>query len=227
MPTYVELCEALRSRTGVQGVVSTTVDLSGRLLQLANFVKQADQDIQRMYVNWKFLWADWSQTLTADSTYLPPVGMGMFDIDSFWMDAETVDAVKIEYIDWNKYREEYREANIDAGFPWFVTIRPEGKIQVVPSPDTDSVGSVLSGEYWRRPVPLVSDDQVSIIPEQFHEAIIRKAEMMFFEFVGNTGRFTTSGYAFAQAMKELKSQQLPGNEEEGKSRASSQVISIL
>jgi hypothetical protein len=224
---FVDICEKVRRRVGSAGTITTIEDQVGRLALIIDYVVQANDDIQRAYFNWKFLWNPWQQTLTVDATYTPPSGVGMFNIDAFWMDKGTEDAIKLQYLDYDDYRENYEPGYLDPGFPAFVTLRPDGLVQVVPSPDSDHVGSTLDAEYWRSPVPLINNDDVSIIPPDYHEAIVCKARMMFFEFIGDTGRYMVAQADYARIFKELRSHCLPGNEEEGKSKASSQVIEII
>ena len=227
MPTFLQLCEQLREEVGVQGTTSTTANQTGMHLRLINYIIKADKKIQRRKTNWKFLWNEWSQSITAEtgSEINPPAGLGMFDETSFWLDAGTDDAVQLQYVDHKEWRDFYRHQFSETDPPAYVAIKPNGKLAILPAPDA---AYTLTADYWRTPVPLVSQNQVSLIPEQFHDIIVAQAKIYFAERAHDTGLYQSAYVEHEDAYRELKAHQLPGAEDDNKSQSSiSHVIEIL
>lgn len=230
MSTFLQLCERLREEVGVQGTISTTANQAGMHLRLINYIKKANRKIQRRKANWKFLWAEWSITLSSfvDGELAGPDGMSMFDQTSFWLGAGTTDAVPLDYIDYKQWRDEYRNSYTDEGQPAFVTIKPNGRVALLPEPSATYDATILTADYWRKPVELVNDSQVSLIPEEFHDIIVAQAKVYFAEKANNTGLFQSAMLEHEEHYRELKAAQLPGNEDDGKSQSSiPHVIEVL
>jgi hypothetical protein len=222
MPTYLELCQQLREEVGVAGTIATTVGQTGMHLRLINYIKKANRNIQRRKANWKFLSAEWSQALNVLGlgVFVPPDGLAMFDQTSFWLDAGTDDAVQLRYIDYKLWRDSYRHQFTENDHPAFVAIKPDGKVAILPTPSADYATSVITADYWRLPVELTDNAQVSLIPAQFHEIIVAQAKMYFAEHSHDTGLYNSAYVEFEEIYRELKSHSLPGNEDENKSQAS-------
>jgi hypothetical protein len=223
MPTFLELCEQLREEVGVQGTVSSTSGQAGMTLRLINYVKKANLKIQRRKVNWKFLWAEWSQVLSGisvDGEFAPPDGLGMFDQTSFWVDAGAADAFPLAYVDHKVWRDNLRHRYSDADQPQFATIKPNGRVAILPRPSTDYTAKSLTADYWRSPVALVSNGQKSIIPEEYHQIIVAQAKMYWAEYAHDTGLYNAAYVEHEDIYRELKAQYLPGNEDDGKSQSS-------
>lgn len=230
MSTFLQLCEQLREEVGVQGTISTTANQTSMHLRLINYVKKANRKIQRRKINWKFLWAEWSVALSTatDGELTAPGGLGMFDQTSFWLGAGTDDALPLTYVDHKQWRDHYRHEYTDADEPAFVTIKPNGKVVLLPEPSSAYDATVLTADYWRKPVELVDNGQVSLIPEEFHDIIIAQAKVYFAEKNHDTGLYQSAMIEHEDHYRELKAHQLPGNEDDNKSQASmSHVIEIL
>jgi len=227
MSTFLQLCEKLREEVGVAGTISTVTNQSGMHLRLINYIIKADKKIQRRKINWKFLWAEWSQALTSGTggELTAPDGLGMFDQTSFWLDAGTADALHLQYIDYKLWRDFYRHQYTETDQPAFVSIKPDGKVAILPA----SSGSyTLTADYWRAPVPLVNNGQVSMIPEHFHDIIVAQAKMYFAERAHDNGLYQSALIEHEDTYREMKAHCLPGNEDDNKSQASiSHVIEIL
>jgi hypothetical protein len=218
--TFLELLKQFHRETGISGVVSTTSGLSGMLLRARNYIVKANRKIQRRKTNWKFLWAEWELTLTAESEYPPPDGIGTFDQSSFWLNAGTIDAKPLQYVDHKVWRDTLKNQLLDTDEPSFVTIKPNGKVAVLPPPSADSIGSIITCDYWRAPVDLANDTQVSLIPEQFHDIIVEQAKVYFHAFRHDTGAYNDSYIESEALYLALKDHSLPGREDDNKSESS-------
>ena len=229
MSTFLELCQQLHSDTGTAGVLATTVDQTGQLKRIVDYIVKANRKIQRRKANWKFLWAEWEYTIVVDtSEFSPPDGIGSFDQTSFWVDVGTDDARKLNWIDHKEWREVYQNEYTESDESSFVTIKPNGRLAILPIPDSDTAGSVVTCDYWRAPVDLSGDTYISLIPEQFHDAIVSLAKMYFAEKKHDTGLYNSAFIEHESIYSELKAYSLPGQEEERKSEASiSRAIEVI
>lgn len=227
--TFLEMCELLRQECGIAGTISSVTGQSGMHGRLVNYIKKANRKIQRRKTNWKFLWNEWSQSLSGltGGDIAPPDGLGMFDQTSFWVDAGTVDAFPLKWIDHKKWRDYYRHQYTEADQPALVTIKPNGRVAVLPVPSSDYTSKTLTADYWRSPVELVSNGQESIIPSQFHDLIVAQAKVYWAEYAHDTGGYNSAFVEHEAGYSELKTHSLPGTEDDGKSESSlSHVIEV-
>jgi hypothetical protein len=232
MSTFLQLCEQFREEVGVAGTISTTVGQVGMHRRLINYIKKANRKIQSRKTNWKFLWEEWSRTITDSETaeFTPPDGLRQFDETSFWLDAGTADAIQLKYIDYKAWRDVYRhQYDVDTfDQPVFVAIKPNGKVAVLPGPSTDYVGSIITADYWKTPVELTDNGQPPLIPAQFHDIIVAQAKIYFAEKFHDTGLYNSAFIEHEDWYRDLKSHSLPGNEDDNKSQSSIfHVIEIL
>ena len=228
--TFLEMCEKLRQECGIAGTISSVSDQAGMHGRLIGYIQKANREIQLRKANWKFLWNEWSQALSGvtGGEVAPPDGLGMFDQASFWVDAGTDDAFPLKWIDHKKWRDEYRHQYTDTDQPVFVTIKPNGRVAILPSPSADYTSKTLTADYWRAPVELVSNAQVSLIPEQFHQIVVAQAKMYWAEYSHDTGRYNSAFVEHERLYMELKAHSLPGTEDDGKSESSlSHVIEVM
>jgi len=225
--TFLEMCELLREECGIAGTIVTVSGQTGMHKRLIGYIQKANRKIQSRKANWKFLWAEWLQVLTGGELN-PPDGLGMFDQTSFWVDAGTDDAFPLEYVDYKKWRDYLRHQQNEPGQPIYVTIKPNGKVVISPSPNSDYTAKNLTADYWRSPIELVSNSQISPIPLAFHQAIVAQAKVYWAEYSHDTGRYNSASLEHEQLYAELKAHSLPGNEDDGKSESSiSHVIEVL
>lgn len=228
MSTFLELCVTTHRECKVAGSISTTIGQTGRLLDIVNSVQKANRKIQRRRIDWNFLWSEWELTLVEDiGTYSPPTAIGSFDRDSFWLDAGTTDACPIEYVGWRRFRDTLKNEYTETGEVSFIALKPNGQVSVLPVPDSDCAGSIISCEYWKAPVELTSDSQVSLIPPQFHDAITSQAKVYMAEKLSNSGLLASASVEHEQVYMALKTHSLPGNQRDGMSESDIPLVAVV
>jgi len=197
------------------------------LKRTVDSISKANRSIQRRKTNWKFLWNSWELTTVAGtSIYAGPTGLGSFDETSFWKGVGTTDAQKVTFIKYKDFREVHRQAYITSDEVQFITLQPDGRVKLLPTPV--SSGEIITGEYWRKPVDLTSDAQISLIPEQFHDIIIARAKVYMAEMKSNNGWYQAGMVEFDDIYAQLKAHSLPGYEDDNKSESSiSRVIEVI
>lgn len=228
MPTKLQLCQQLHQELKLAGTLTTTIGTIGQLDRLCNAVVKADQFIQGIYTDWEFLWREWEQVLIVSTgDYTPPSGIGSFDESSFWIDAGTEDAYPLGFMPYKTWRDDLRHAYTEDDEPSHVVLKPNGTVVFVPSPDSVSAGSTVTADYWLAPVLLSSDAQVSLIPEQFHDAIIAMGKYYYGEYTFNLGLQNSAKEQFAPILKQLESHSGPGKSDDNKSDPSIPMVTVV
>jgi hypothetical protein len=227
MPTFLNICQTLHSDFRIGGTLSTVSGQTGMLKRVVDAVVWADREIQRSKTNWKFLWSEWSIVLVpAISEYSPPDLLGSFDETSFWYEQGSDDSYQIPFVNYRTFRDSYKAiySTDQGGTPEVITIRPDGKISILPKPSTEEDGKEISSEYWKKPADLSNDDDVSAIPEQFHDAILYLAKMHLAETMHDTGWYNSASVMYNQIYQELKAHSLPGKQDDRKSESSVELV---
>ncbi len=191
---YLDLVTNFIMETALSGggAPSTVVGLIGDQAKAAYWVKQANAQIQREWRNWDFLWGRVDDaTLGEDSTTIPGVletqGENEVQIINFIKQKSLAIMVEgsahfPEFQDWNNsdfsrlWTYETQTAN---NYPAFWSMRPD-RVIVVSSP-FESAGLTAKYEYLRKPKPLLVDDDVPLVPDDFTRLIVVLAKIMYAE----------------------------------------------
>jgi len=221
--TFLDMCQNVSRDQNTGGSLSTVSGQIGLFDKLVNFVAQADYDIQKLSTNWKFLLKEWELlTVLGQALYDPPSDIGDFDTQSFWIFAGTTDACHLEYADYKEWRDNLRHSYLTNDDPCFVTLKPSGGVLLSPAPDTN--GDKITCDYWRRPVRMVNDSDISIIPEMYLATVESLAKMYLAENRHDNGWYQSNFAKFQTGLLDLNSGQLPGQENESKSEADEPMI---
>ena len=221
MSTKLELCKQLHQELKIAGTLSTTIGHVGQLDRLCNAIIKADLFIQLLYTDWKFLWREWENTLVEDiGSYTAPSGIGAFDEASFWVNAGSTDAYRLEYADYKKWRDDLRHTYTESGEPYYIVLKPNGSVMFTPTPDSTAAGKIVTADYWLAPVELKDDNQISLIPEQFHDAIVAMGKYYYGEYTQNSELQNSAMSQYLPVMKKLEAHSLPGRFDENKSEPS-------
>ena len=228
MSTFLQLCQQYHQEIGAAGTITTVLDQTGMLKRYIDWIAKANRKIQGRKANWKFLWNTWELTfVTGISEYSPPDGLGSFDEDSFWVGAGTADAYKLDFVEYKYWRDVLRNEFIDSGEPSYLTIKPNGKVALLPTPDSDSNGLIVTADYWRAPVELSDNNQVSLIPPMFHDLIISLAKMYHAEYRHDSGVYAAASVEHETMYRDLKAHSLPGKEEDNRSESVFQKVIVV
>ena len=222
MPTYLQLCQTLHEEVGANGAITSVTGNTGTLLRICNWIAKANRKIQARKIDWNFLWSSWDLTLVENiHEYSPPTLLGSFDESSFWLEAGTTNAKKLKYKSYLEWRDGYRNASLSSADEVdIVTIKPNNKVEVLPIPNSTAAGKVITADYWKAPILLTDNSQVSVIPEQYHSVIVAQAKMYFAEYDGDAGLYSSAYVEHEGLYRQLKAHSLPGKKDELKSEAS-------
>lgn len=166
--------------------------------------------------DWKFLrQAATIATVAGQSTITTPLvptvvaaGLGEWDYPSFYYIDPSANGVHspLETVEYQDYRSEVLDPNA-TGAPWRIVIMPDDSWRTDP-PIPDAIYTI-GADYHSRPVQMAADGDVSLIPPEFHEAILGKAHMYYGNFENAEDAKTQGKELFDFYMARLDSSQSP------------------
>lgn len=195
--TYLEMVSNVILETGLNGGVppSSISAAAGDAAKVVYWLKTADLQIQRERIDWDFLWGREDAPLTQGSAVVPsPVDTNAGDADpnthTVLVNTVAKDRLAIidpnglpffpQYMDWDEFSVLYGfETPPPSDYPAWWTIRPDRVI--VLSEPIASNGRTCRYEFWRKPIPLRDDDDVSRIPDDFSRIIVVRTKIMYAE----------------------------------------------
>jgi hypothetical protein len=191
--TKLELCKRLRQEASISGDgPASTLNQTGEMLRLVNWIEQAYEEIQNMRQDWLFRTKEFSfQTISGQKIYPKTYG-GYTDIRDWKPNSFRVyttatgiyDEQWLRYLDYNTHFRDYRDfgaASTQTGRPFDFSIKPDKSLVLFPIPD--ATGYTVKGQYYSTPHQMVTDIDEPIIPEQYQLIIVWKAlqEYGFYE----------------------------------------------
>lgn len=205
--TFLELCKRVRQDAGVSGEGPTSVsDQNGMLGKIVTWVKNANNELQLLNTDWRFLWRLGQGNSIANVSEYFPADFGISDmrsIASFYYDGA---AIGLQ--DWNWYLDNVLATarTEEQGLPRIVATRPDGKLILWPTPN-EAAPVVVN--YYRKPVPLVNGTDISVIPEEYHEAIVCSALMKYAHSEEDPYLFQTKAAEYKQWINQLNQTEQP------------------
>jgi len=176
--TYLELVQHLHSDVGAAGnAPATVVSQRGESLRLVQWIQSADWYIQSLYTNWKFLQVidQAFVTVALAETVSKPATLKQWDLDSFKYNSGSIEAVE-----YHKIRTEFFDSTI-TGPPSRLIIQTNNDLSPDPVPDA---AYSFTGSYFKKPILLTTNSQVSLIPDDFHMVILGRAMILYGNYEG-------------------------------------------
>ena len=188
MANFLTLVQELVTELGIGGanqgatVPTTVVGQTGQLWNAVNWIKQAENNLNLMYSDWKFLQVEYSELLVVGSTTVPAHSgsetVNQWDRDSFWLDQSLATAKQLEFMEWTNFRKQVfpGSSTRSNAKPSVITERRSGSVLLDNPPDS---AYTLTAEFWKEPVLLAADNDISPIPSQYHRLIICEAAIKY------------------------------------------------
>ena len=176
------LCIELIDEYGIGGSssdfdVNTTNDEHKRLL---NWMIAAIMYVDNLHTDWRYLWVDWSGAeLAAGSSQLviPVVNtygeVNQWVRNSLWLDRETSNPLKLDWLDWKTFRKTYRSNTLQTSDPQYFSIAPDNTIYFE---SKTRIAHTPSGEFHRRTAELALDGDEPLAP--YNHRRIYQAKVM-------------------------------------------------
>ena len=208
--TFLELCQTVRQEVGVSGTGPTTVlNQEGQLKVIVDFVAASDFEIQVLWEDWDFLWAQYSSTLATsvkEPVLQKPTDLGTWDLRSFYLNYTTDDSTHLSYLSYVDWRKDFRQGTQTDTTPSYVVVQPDQNVFVDPPPDG---AFTITADYWKTPTTMAANSTVSPIPVQFHRVIVARAKTMWAEREEAPDILIASSAEYADLLDKLESSQLP------------------
>jgi hypothetical protein len=187
MSTYLELVQELVSELGIGGanqggtVPDTVVNQTGQLWNAANWIKQANNNINVMWADWQYLAVEYSEALTVGSTTAPAHSgsetVKKWDRGSFWIDQTLNSAGQLSWFLWEDFRRHVLPGPTGSNSkPSAITQKRDGTLLVNVPPDASYT---LTAEFYKRPALLATDTDEPEMPEEFHRIIVCEAAIKY------------------------------------------------
>jgi hypothetical protein len=218
--TFLELVVRLHAEAGVAGTApATVVGQTGILLKLVNWIVAANDDIQNLHpAGWKFLQTAFSFVTVADQRNYTEAEAGITVGVSEWKtDAGSTrlyllaaDESYLVYYDWDLFRLTYKtgSARTVTGRPIVYTIKPDNTMELGAIPDAVYT---VNGEYFKQAQTLdvTVDTNLSLIPSQYHMAIVYRALMFYGADKGAPDIYSHGNNEYKYLLGKLEKNQLP------------------
>jgi hypothetical protein len=202
--TYLELVQALWVETGSGGPKPAAVDsVTGEAERLVTWIALADKHIQSDYIDWKFLWKQGSfNTVASTRDYALPADLSIIDKDTVRIDGD-----ELRFMNYLDFKSEYVDAS--EGRPWRAIQLPNRQLRLDPTPGD---AYAITFDYFQKPVAMtVANDSQSIIPSEFHEAILGKAIMYYAEYENAPEQMAKGQALYDHHYSNLTARELPGD----------------
>lgn len=200
--TRLQLCQRLRQDAGMgpSGPVST-IGQVGELKRCVDWIDGAWTAIQQDH-NWSFLWERSTVTILADTYFTA----GTIPAVRYKKRTTFNGTVRLSYMPWDEFDEEYPAALIAQGTPTRWSIQPDKAFVVNAKPTADVT---LSVQRFKNPVAMTDDNDEPGLPLEHRMAIVYKALMLYanFEEAGVTRE--TARREFDRHMHALGVHELP------------------
>lgn len=171
MATFLELCQNVMRESGISssGSLSGVVAQTGMNRIIVDAVQNANISIQGKFHDWRFLWAEWTQQLAVGANsglyneYQVPAGFGEFERG---YGATRIGVNPIRVFDYADVRVMAR--SVIPGRPSALIVMPNGMARITPIPQAIAT---LVAEYYRAPLAMIANNEISLIPVMHHRAI--------------------------------------------------------
>lgn len=209
MSTYLELVQDLHREVGAAGTAPAAVTgLSGEAERLAGWIKQADNFIQLKYVNWKFLRTEFSTANTTTqgvATLAKPTLLRYWDYKTFTIiEPGGSDKYPINVVEYDAIKN--RVLDDTEGYPDHVIVMNDNSLKFEPVPDGIYT---INADYYVRPTLLAASADVSAIPEEFHQAIVGRAMILYGNFESAPEIKDQGEEIYVEQLALLENDQLP------------------
>lgn len=206
--TFLELCRTVADECGVPRASLTEVSAATGLLgQIVRWTAQGDQETQARWMDWDFLHASFSVNTVQDTAAVSaPADIGLWDVDSFYLDYSTATHKKLTVLEYTYWRKNMRQGVKTSKKPSYVVIKPDQSLILEAPPDA---AYALTADYWKRPAKMTTNTSTSSIPEEYERIIVARAKMYYAEFEAAPELMGTSQVEYDDLLDKLEAKYLP------------------
>ena len=200
MANFRTLVQELAKECGASAPSSVT-NQKGESKRFVEWVNRANQDLEGLWANWKFLWAKDNFDTVADTrTYTPAADIGEWDPDSFKVDNTPLSLVQHELAG---------DFDLDeTGQPHTAVVMPNNSLRLFPMPDA---AYNITFEYYRAPKAMADNDDLPRLPAKFHDIVVLRALIKYAYYESAPEVLDRARDEYPSRLMALESSQLPGN----------------
>ena len=194
--TFLELVSDVITETGLNSGTppASVTSATGDAGKVAYWVRVADLQLQRERIDWDFLWDNPTVNLTQGSKVVPAPINKYDDLDvnthTALINSIAKDRLGIidangevffpQYLEWDEFSILYEyEAQTETDFPSYWSMSPN-RVLTLSNPVSSS-DLTCKYEYWRKPIRMRDDADVSRIPDDFSRLIVLLAKTLYAE----------------------------------------------
>lgn len=210
--TFLELVQRLHELAGATGSPPTTVvGQIGESSRLVNWAAMADFNLQTRWLNWKFLHKQTGSNyqINKSGNTPPPSDLRTWDIDSFFIrESKRDEWSRIQTIEREIWHSEGFLPPTQEGYPMMVVINQDMSLSFDPIPDQQYP---IRADYYKAPVRMAADDDVSPVPKYYHDNVILGDALMFAGYYEEAPELLAQAtFLIGSYRGQLEAEQLPG-----------------
>jgi len=220
MSTNLELVQELVTELGIGGanqgatVPDTVIGQTGQLWNAVNWIKQANNNINLMWSDWRFLAVEYAETLSIGSADVPAHSgeetVKKWDRSSFWIDLSLTSVGALEWLSWEDFRSYVLPGPASTNTkPSVITQKRDGTL-LLNAPCNSTYA--LTAEFYKRPDLLATENDVPEMPEEFHRLIVCEAAIKYGNKEAAAEVISGMEAEYDYLMAKLQTDQLPGGE---------------
>ncbi len=177
--TYLELCQRFVQELGIAGGgqnnPTAVTGQVGELLNVVNWIRAADLEINNQTRNWKYLWTEYSEALAVDDQEPPmpsnPRARAWCKL-TFYLNRFGTNQRKLNWMSWTDMQNVLAEPNR----PTHIAIKPDGQLRLNAPMD---IAATLTAEYYKAPTEMTDNSDVPAMPEEYHRVILCRAAVIY------------------------------------------------
>lgn len=215
MSTLLQLCNRLILEAGISAQpMTTTVNQTGELGRVVNWIQQAWLDIQSAHQTWR--WMRKTATITTVAGQAGGYDATDADVSVWTLDTARnyvtaqgpITEVFMSFVEYDDFRNSYLYGALRyaQSRPMVFTINPDNTLSFGPVPNGDHT---VTNDYYKKPIEMDGDTDEPDMPATYHIGIVWRALMFY-------GGFEAAGEAYSRGQNEytvildkLEATQLP------------------
>jgi hypothetical protein len=213
---YLEICQRIVADYGIAGGTgpSTVAGQTGELRNIVNWVADAAEHVDNEWLDWKYLWCRYAETMVVSSYTAPQPSSGTIKV-RLWNPRRMKIRepgglwVELEFIPREEFEDTIEPSTETARMPDSFTINPDNSITLNCPAD---IAYELKGEYWRRPVRLAVNGDIPLIPAEHWRVIVARALIQYGDREDAPETISGAGAELLTAMEKLEADQLEDQE---------------
>lgn len=214
--TFLEICQRVRQEVGANGNgPSTVLSQSGEYKRIVDWVRTADEDVQRRYNEWKFMRGDFNITTVADDgaylsteTDIPLTHFRDWRWATFKIrraDATASSDIELPYIEYQNYLD-INIGSTSTSQPSCFTVGNDMQVLLWPVPNA---AYIITGEYQKSVSRMFADDDTPPYPAEYHMLAAYGAMKKYARFTGASEIFQDAQAEYTRMLHEMARTQLP------------------